>query len=84
MLKVFDFFLQPMDVDVGRGQPTAGIAIKQDRCLLGTWCIPELNKAVEKGYTLLRVYEVYHWPERMQYDADTKRGGGGGGCSHLM
>ena len=46
-----------------------------DRCLLGTWCIPELNKAVEKGYTLLRVYEVYHWPERMQYDADTKQGG---------
>ena len=47
----------------------------EDRCLLGTWCIPELNKAVEKGHTLLRVYEVYHWPERMQYDADTKRGG---------
>ena len=47
----------------------------EDRFLLGTWCIPKLNKAVEKGYTLLRVYEVYDWPERMQYDADTTRGG---------
>jgi hypothetical protein len=35
----------------------------QDRAMIGTYCTPEINKAIEKGYTILRVYEVYHWKE---------------------
>ena len=34
-----------------------------DRMLRGTWCTPELVKAVEKGYTLVKIHEVWHFPE---------------------
>lgn len=27
------------------------------------WCSPEIEKAVGKGYTLLGVHEVWHFPE---------------------
>ena len=33
-----------------------------DRKLRGTWCTPELVKAVEKGYTLIKIHEVWHFP----------------------
>ena len=32
------------------------------RQLRGTWCTPELEKALEKGYTLVRLHEVFHFP----------------------
>ena len=34
-----------------------------DRMLRGTWCTPKLVKAVEKGYTLDKIHEVWHFPE---------------------
>ena len=34
-----------------------------DRILRGTWCTHELIKAVEKGYTLVKIQEVWHFPE---------------------
>ena len=33
-----------------------------ERTLRGTWCTPELVKAVEKGYTLIKIHEVWHFP----------------------
>ena len=30
----------------------------------GTWCTPEIVKAVEMGYTLVRIHEVWHFPKR--------------------
>ena len=48
---------------------------EMDRCLLGSWVSCELQKAVQMGYKILKVYEVYHWPESSQYDAETKTGG---------
>ena len=33
----------------------------QQRQLLGTWCTPELEKAVELGYRLQRIHEVWHF-----------------------
>ncbi|CAH3192185.1 unnamed protein product [Porites evermanni] len=33
-----------------------------DRTLRGTWCTPELVKAGEKGYTLVKIHEVWHFP----------------------
>ena len=33
-----------------------------DRTLRGTWCTPKLVKAVEKGYTLVKIPEVWHFP----------------------
>lgn len=34
-----------------------------ERCLVGTWCSPELEKAVEMGYQILKIYEVWHFTE---------------------
>ena len=36
---------------------------EEERCLYGTWCTPELEKAVKKGYQILKIYEVWHFPE---------------------
>lgn len=37
-----------------------------DRMLRGTWCTPELVKAMEKGYTLVKIHEVWHFPEEQR------------------
>ena len=42
-----------------------------DRAIIGTWCTPELMKALEKGYLILKIYEVYHWEETSQYGDPT-------------
>ena len=34
------------------------------RVLRGTWCTPELEKALEVGYTLIKIHEVWHFPNR--------------------
>ena len=33
-----------------------------ERTLRGTWCTPELIKAVQKGYVISRIHEVWHFP----------------------
>lgn len=33
-----------------------------DRVLRGTWCIPELMEAVEQGYDIVRIHDVWHFP----------------------
>ena len=39
----------------------------EQRMLRGEWCTPEIQKAVELGYTLIKIHEVYHFPpERRQ------------------
>lgn len=34
---------------------------KEQRMLRGTWCTPETQKAVEKGYELIKIHEVFHF-----------------------
>jgi len=34
----------------------------EQRTLRGTWCTPELQKAIEVGYRLVRIHEVWHFP----------------------
>ena len=34
----------------------------QQRMLRGEWCTPEIQKAVEVGYTLIKIHEVHHFP----------------------
>ena len=34
----------------------------EERMLCGTWCTPEIEKAVEKGYRVVQIYEVWHFP----------------------
>ena len=38
----------------------------QERVLTGTWCSPELSKAVELGYQVQYIYEVWHFHETCQ------------------
>ena len=38
----------------------------EQRMLRGTWCTPELAKAVELGYTIVHIHEVWHFPERQR------------------
>ena len=33
------------------------------RAIRGTWCSVELTKALEKGYRILRLHEVWHFPD---------------------
>ena len=35
-----------------------------ERAITGTWCHVELLKAVEKGYEIQRLHEVWHFPEQ--------------------
>ena len=34
------------------------------RAITGTYCTPEILKAIEKGYSVVKIYEVYHWKEK--------------------
>jgi len=34
-----------------------------ERQITGTWCTPELNKAIEKGYKITYIHEVWHFSE---------------------
>ncbi|OOY49400.1 hypothetical protein BOV97_12840 [Solemya velum gill symbiont] len=47
----------------------------EERAMTGTWCTPELQMAVRKGYAILKTYSVYHWEETTQYDEVTGEGG---------
>ena len=40
----------------------------EQRAFIGTWCTPELIKAIEKGYRILKTYEVYDFKDSMKYD----------------
>ena len=35
----------------------------EERAILGTWCHVELMKAIEKGYEVLKIHEVWHWDQ---------------------
>ena len=37
-----------------------------ERLLRGTWCTPEIQKAIEKGYVIKQIHEVWHFPEHQQ------------------
>ena len=37
-----------------------------EREFTGTWCSPELVKAVEMGYTIIKIHEVYHFSETQE------------------
>lgn len=47
----------------------------EQRTFMGTWCTPEIVKALEKGYRVHKIYEVYHWEDSIQSDRTTEQGG---------
>jgi hypothetical protein len=46
----------------------------KDRALTGTWVMDEVRMAVEKGYKVVEVYEVYEYQTTV-YDRQTREGG---------
>ena len=36
----------------------------EDRYMEGTWCTPELHFALDNGYEVLTIHEVWHWKEK--------------------
>lgn len=42
---------------------------------MGTWCTPELSKAMNNGYKVIKIYEIYHFEESTRYDRETRKGG---------
>lgn len=46
-----------------------------DRAFIGTWVTDEVKKAIEKGYRLCSMYEVWNFTDISQYDPETKSGG---------
>jgi hypothetical protein len=48
---------------------------EKERSLTGTWVSLEIQKAVELGYKIIKIFEVWHWPQREQYDPLSKEGG---------
>ena len=47
----------------------------EERSLTRTWVTDELKKALEKGYVVQRINEVWHFDETEQYDSKMKTGG---------
>ena len=47
----------------------------KERSLTGTWVTLEVMEAIENGYTLIQVHEVWHYKTTMIYDKDKKGGG---------
>jgi len=43
----------------------------EQRQLHGTWPAPEVRKAVELGYTIIKVDEIWNYPDRAEYDMAT-------------
>ena len=39
----------------------ATVNTDQERCILGTWVVDEVRKAVEMGYTLVEVLEFWQY-----------------------
>ena len=43
--------------------------------ILGTWTTIELVKALEMGYQIVKIYEVYHWENTSKFDPSTGSSG---------
>lgn len=46
----------------------------KERSLLGEWLSVEVQEALKQGYQMIKIHEVWHYPESVQYDkkADEK------------
>ncbi len=46
-----------------------------ERAMTDTWITDEVKKAIDKGYRIETIYEVWHFDRVEQYDTETKTGG---------
>lgn len=47
----------------------------EERALTGVWCAPEFQLAVEKGYKVMNIYEVYQYSRMAQFNPETGQDG---------
>lgn len=47
----------------------------RERMITGTWVSDEVKKAIEKGYVVDKIFEVWHFDRISQYDLLAKEGG---------
>ncbi|MCG8432162.1 MAG: hypothetical protein MJA29_13455, partial [Candidatus Omnitrophica bacterium] len=48
---------------------------QEERAFVGTWVTDEVKKALELGYEILEMYEIWHFEEISQYNPETLKGG---------
>ena len=48
---------------------------EEERALEGTWVSLEIDKALERGYKVLRIDEVWDFKDRMQFDGQDPNSG---------
>ena len=59
----------PLCAKCGDAEDTKGCHCSDDeRALSGTWTSMELQKALDLGYQLMNIQEVYHYAESAQYN----------------
>ena len=46
-----------------------------ERCLEGTWVSLEINTAIENGYKIDKIFEIWQWNTIEQYNIESKTGG---------
>ena len=46
-----------------------------ERAMTGTWVTSELEVAIKEGYKIEKIYEVWHYKNKSQYDKEKKYGG---------
>ncbi len=46
-----------------------------ERAFIGSWTSLELQKAIQSGYKIVQIYEVWHYENTAQYDINSKTGG---------
>ena len=49
--------------------------LDNDRMFTHTYCTPELEVAINMGYTIIQIHKVLHWKESEMYNPVTKEGG---------
>jgi hypothetical protein len=47
----------------------------EERAFTGTWVTDELKMAIDKGYIVDTIYEIWHFDHVEQYDPRSKTGG---------
>ena len=47
----------------------------EERALIGSWCTPEVQEAVDRGYRILKIYEVWDFKTSSKYNATTREHG---------
>ena len=48
---------------------------RRQRSIKGTWVSIEIQRAQELGYEVMRIHEVWHYPQTTKYDHDSGTGG---------